>query len=104
MAVKKIHEAEQYAHDVVNGKIVSCELLRLCCERYFRDLNNALDKGWYFDVKAAEKQIRFIELMKHTEGEWAGSYIKLEPWQKFFVCQLFGWKKVDGTRRFRYAH
>lgn len=104
MAVKKIHEAEQYAHDVVNGKIISCELLRLCCERYFRDLNNALDKGWYFDAKAAEKAINFVQLMKHTEGEWAGKQFLLEPWQKFFLWQLYGWKRADGTRRFRYAH
>ena len=104
MAVKKIHEAEQYAHDVVNGKIVSCELLRLCCERYFRDLNNSLDKGWYFDAKAAEKAINFVQLMKHTEGEWAGKQFLLEPWQKFFLWQLYGWKRADGTRRFRYAH
>lgn len=104
MAVKKIHEAERYAYDIVNGKILACELMILCCKRYFNDLQQALDKGWYFDQKAALKEIVFLEMMKHTEGEWAGKQFLLEPWQKFFIWQLYGWKKADGTRRFRYAH
>lgn len=104
MAIKKIHEAEQYAHDILDKKILSCKLIQLTCKRYFSDLQNALDKGWYFDRKDAEKHIRLIEMLKHTEGEWAGMPLLLEPWQKFFIWQLFGWKKADGSRRFRYAH
>ena len=85
MAVKKIHEAEQYAHDVVNGKIVSCELLRLCCERYFRDLNNSLDKGWYFDAYRYLNEVmqRAAQTLR-CRLTWGGDWIKLRDgvhWQ-----------------------
>ena len=34
-------------------------------------------------------------------GEWAGSPFTLEPWQVFIVGSLLGWKRANGTRRFR---
>lgn len=50
--------------------------------------------------------------MPHVKGKWAkkdpetgeARKIKLEPWQKFALCSLFGWvKKSNGTRRFTRA-
>lgn len=77
----KLHPAEQYAHDVRDGKLTVCEYVRLAVERYFTDLGNALDRGWHFGRKAAARAIRFIESLKHTKGEWAGRKFLLEPWQ-----------------------
>ncbi len=93
-----------YAQQVRSREILTCELVQLAVERYFRDLDNALDKGWYFDRKAAQRAISFIEKLKHTKGEWAGQRFKLEPWQQFTLWNIFGWKNADGTRRFRYAY
>ncbi|MDL2319828.1 terminase large subunit [Alistipes sp. OttesenSCG-928-B03] len=101
---KKLHAAEQYAQDVRDGKVTVCEYVRLAVERYYTDHDNALDRGWYFDRKAAQRAIRFIESLKHTKGEWAGQKFLLEPWQKFIVWNLFGWMLADGIRRFRYAY
>lgn len=44
-----------------------------------------------------------MELMPHVKGsEWAGQLIRLEPWQCFIECNLFGWvHKTTGFRRFR---
>lgn len=46
--------------------------------------------------------------MPHTEGEWATprgkrtNLIRLEPWQCFCICVLYGWvRKSNGRRRFR---
>lgn len=100
----KLHPAEQYAYDVRDGKLTACEYVRFAVERYFSDLENALDRGWYFDRKAAVRAIRFIENLKHTKGEWAGRKFLLEPWQQFIVWNIFGWMLSDGTRRFRYAY
>lgn len=100
----KLHPAEIYAAEVSTGKVVTCEYVQLAVKRYFDDLDNALDKGWHFDKKAASRAIRFIESLKHTKGEWAGQKFLLEPWQQFIVWNLFGWKLSDGTRRFRYAY
>lgn len=104
MAVVKKYPAELYAEQVRSGEILVCEYVRLAVERYYADLDRALDMGRYFDKKAAMRAIRFIEKLKHTKGEWAGQRFRLEPWQQFVLWNIFGWKNADGTRRFRYAY
>jgi phage terminase large subunit-like protein len=55
-----------------------------------------------FDPRRAEVAIRFIaEQMTHVEGEKAGQSLTLEPWQQAVVGCVFGWKRPDGTRRYR---
>ena len=83
----------------MSGEISVCKWIKFACERHNRDLTR---EDLYFDEAAAERAIKFIQLMKHVKGKWAGKYIKLEPWQKFFVGSLFGWKwKATELRRFR---
>jgi len=101
---KKLHTAEVYAEQVLSGEVLTCELVQLAVKRYFANIDNALERGWYFDRKAAARAIKFIESLKHTKGEWAGQRFKLEPWQQFVVWNIFGWKLADGTRRFRYVY
>ena len=104
MAAVKKYPAELYAEQVRSGEILVCEYVRLAVRRYYTDLDRALDKGWYFDKKAALRAIHFIEKLKHTKGEWAGQRFRLEPWQQFVLWNIFGWKNADGSRRFRYAY
>lgn len=104
MAAVKKNPAELYAGQVRSGEILVCEYVRLAVERYYADLDRALDMGRYFDKKAAMRAIHFIEKLKHTKGEWAGQRFRLEPWQQFVLWNIFGWKNADGTRRFRYAY
>ena len=104
MAAVKKYPAEFYAEQVRSGAILVCEYVRLAVERYYADLDRALDEGRYFDKKAAMRAIHFIEKLKHTKGEWAGQRFRLEPWQQFVLWNIFGWKNADGTRRFRYAY
>ncbi len=61
------------------------------------------DFGYYFDGMAAENAIDWIEYYcTFTKGEWSGRPLLLEPWQKAFVANLFGWKSInDNTRRYR---
>lgn len=43
--------------------------------------------------------------MPHVKGPKAGARIKLELWQKFIICVVFGWiVKATGYRRFRRAY
>jgi phage terminase large subunit-like protein len=96
-----LHPAEQYALDVIDGKIVACKWVRLACERYFYDLEHGHERGLYFDRDAAERKIRMASLLKHSKGQWAGEFLHLEPWQQFIDWNVFGWMREDGTRRFR---
>ena len=56
----------------------------------------------WFDYKAARKTIAFIEeCCTFTQGERAGQPFLLEPWERSIVANTFGWKRPDGSRRFR---
>ena len=69
------------------------------CERHLFDLKH--DDRYYFDLKAANRALKFMSLLRHFEGPLAGQPWKLEPWQVFIVSSIFGWKRKDGTRRYR---
>ncbi|MDR2173652.1 MAG: terminase large subunit [Burkholderiales bacterium] len=104
--------ANGYARRVVAGDIPACRLHRLACERQLRDLKRA-GRGWTyrFDDGAANRICQFIELLPHIKGEWARPQfidgamqypkIKLEDWQCFVLCVVFGWVNNEtGRRRF----
>lgn len=58
--------------------------------------------GADFDETAAQLAIDFFsECLVHIEGAVAGQPFHLEPWQQAVVGNLFGWKRPDGTRRYR---
>ena len=95
---------QEYIDGVLSGKIVVGELMRLAVERHVRDLGQQLDTGLVFDERAGNRAVRFIEHLKHTKGKWAGRPLMLEGWQKFIVASIFGWKRPDGTRRYRRAY
>lgn len=58
--------------------------------------------GLYFDVKAAKFAVGFIEnCCTHIRGELAGQPFTLQPWERGLTANLFGWKRPDGTRRYR---
>ena len=96
--------AEEYARDVLAGTIPTCRWVRLACERHLRDLETGDERGLRFDPGAAALVIAFFSQLKHSKGEWAGQTIRLEPWQQFILWVLFGWKRADGTRRFRTSY
>lgn len=99
-----LHPAEQYARDVISGKIIACKWVRLACERHVHDLKHAHKRGLYFDAGAAEYVLRFISMLRHSKGKWGrgrGEFIRLEPWQQFIIWVAFGWMRADGMRRFR---
>jgi phage terminase large subunit-like protein len=93
---------QRYVDGCLSGEIPVCEQIRFACERHNRDLTR---EDIYFDEAAAERVVKFIQLMKHVKGKWAGQYIVLEPWQVFFIGSVFGWKWSEtGLRRFREAN
>ncbi len=106
-----VAKANKYARDVVSGKIPAGLYVRQACERHLKDLGRRAKAYPYkFSSVSAEHACDFIEKLPHTKGKWAVAtrgnpssvLIKLEPFQCFIVCVLFGWlQKADGLRRFR---
>jgi phage terminase large subunit-like protein len=66
----------------------------------------AVANGCWFDVPAATRVCTFFErFLRHSKGEWAGQPFKLLPFQRDEIIKpLFGWKRADGTRRYRTAY
>lgn len=95
------YTADQYVADVLSGEIVACKWVRLACQRHVDDLAHGHERGLWFDERAAKLNIAFYSLVNHWKGEWAGRPIALSPWEQFINWSVYGWKRADGTRRFR---
>ena len=61
---------------------------------------------FYFDDQAADRAVSFFERgLKHIKGEWAGQPFILDEWQSDQIVRpLFGWKRPDGSRKYRTAY
>jgi len=65
----------------------------------------ASDRGLWFDEDAVLRVVEFFARLRHWKGEWAGVPFWLEEWQVTdIIAPLFGWKRADGSRRFRTAY
>lgn len=85
-----------YPWDVLEGKILTCENIKLACKR-FMDFLDMEDR--YFDVGDVERTIRFFERFRHFTGQYNNKPFILQEWQKFMICGIYGFKwKKDGTR------
>ena len=85
-----------YPWDVLEGKILTCENIKLACKRFigFLDMEDR-----YFDVGDVERTIRFFERFRHFTGQYNNKPFILQEWQKFMICGIYGFKwKKDGTR------
>ena len=86
----------KYAQDVVEGRIVACESIKLACKRYI---------SWFdrddieFDYDDVDKKIDLVRKMKHSKGIHARTNFELLPWQQFAFAGIFGWKWKDSGYR-----
>ena len=95
----------EYAEAVVAGVIVAGPHVRNACRRHLLDLENGHLRGLRFDQQAATYAFEFFEtVLKLSEGQFEGRAFELHTSQAFIIGSLFGWKREDGTRRFRRAY
>jgi phage terminase large subunit-like protein len=97
LLVEMTDRATAYARDVLDGRYVVGELVRLACERHLRWIEEAAEPGSPFrwEPERSEKAIDFFLLCKHFEGPKAGEPIVLEPWQCFSIGPVYGWRALD---------
>lgn len=82
------HIYTAYAEDVVSGKITACSYVQMACKRYL---------SWFdrndieFRTDKVDRVVNFISKLKHCTGSFKGKTFKLEPWQFFVICGIFGW-------------
>lgn len=94
-----------YAKSIREGEKVACKELQQAVERFFQDLENP---DYWMDSKAPEFCIQIIEkTLCHQQGEkldgtpLRGTQFNLEPYQKFIIYNLVGFK-LAGTDIVKY--
>ena len=90
----------EYAESIRDGRKIACQELKQAVDRFFLDLDNP---EYEMDPKAPEFCIGIIEkTLCHQQGEkldgtpLRGTPFLLEPWQKFIIYNLVGFK-LAGT-------
>ena len=97
------NELRKYAEECIAGKIPSCKKHKQSCQRFLNDLQK---RNWEYkwDEAQAQKIVTWFSYLRHSKGVLAGQPIILTTSQKFFICQLYGWRhKKTGYKRFTIA-
>ena len=102
----RLEEILEYAEDCIRHPEMNCRKHRWACERLIRDVKRANDRDpsfpYYWDEEEADRIVKWFAHLRHSKGILAGHPIDLTPWQRFRLCQLYGWRREeDGRRRFR---
>lgn len=103
-----LEELKEYSNNCIQDKriseyedYISGEKHKWACMRFLRDIEK---EKWeyYWDEKEAQKIVDWFSYLKHSKGVLAGKPIILTKWQKFVLCQLYGWReKKTGRKRFK---
>lgn len=102
-----LDEIKEYAEKCINDKIPSCQKHKWACKRFLDDVKKSKEDDFLYEWNEAEAQniVDWFALLKHSKGILAGKPIELTDWQKFRICQLYGWReKKTGYKRFRRAY
>jgi phage terminase large subunit-like protein len=102
-----IDYAEMCLNDVrisENEDYISCKAHKWACMRFLDDIERSSLSSCSFrwDEREARLIVDWFRLLRHSKGVLAKKPIELTKWQKFNLCQIYGWrKKSDGRRRFK---
>lgn len=103
-------ELIQYANYCLEDKYIneykdyiSCQKHKWACKRFLNDLDRIGndDFPYIWNEEEAEKIVKWFTYLRHSKGVLAGKPINLTVWQKFDLCQIYGWRhKETGYKRF----
>lgn len=87
---------DAYIAGVLDGSVVVGGWIKKAVQRHLRDLERT---DIYYDPAAANYVIDFCQTFCIPSAQTEP--IKLMPWQQFCLAIAYGWKRLDGYRRFR---
>lgn len=94
-----LQRAKGYCNDILSGHIHAPPAIRANCER-FQELLKGKNRAYMVSEQKVRRVCRFAEMMPHVEG-FSGDLV-LEPWQCFFLANVFGvLHRSTGLRRYR---
>lgn len=81
------------------AELITAPPADLCGYDPRRDADEA---GCWFDLEAANKYVAFFpRVLELVTGKVAGRPFELMDYARDYVATLYGWKRQDGTRRYR---
>lgn len=93
-----LEELIQYSKDCISGKEISCKKHIWACERFLKDIEKDI---YIWSEEEAQRIVTWFSYLRHSKGVLAGQPIILTTWQKFNMCQLYGWREKNGSKRFK---
>lgn len=99
--VERSFDWEWYGREVIAGNIPVCRWTRLAVERHYRDIADGGKRGLYFSDAHAQHALESFLFLRHSKGEFKGRQFIPSPHQQFWIALTFGWRRGNGTRRFR---
>lgn len=101
---QRLDPTTAWATDVVDGRILSGEIVQCAAERHLRDLRDGAARGIHFQPEKAAHALGFLPaVLSITAGARYGEPFNPLPWHTFCVGSIFGWRKESGRMRFRSA-
>ena len=80
-----------------NDEVQTSKWIKLACKRYLSWFDR---EDVFFNEALIDKIFHFISLLKHFEGEFSNQKVKLLDFQKFLICQIYGFfYEADPTKR-----
>lgn len=82
---------------------ISCKKHKQACLRLLADVKKIPDPEYPYEWNETQAQmiVDWFAELRHSKGVLAGQPIILTKWQKFILCQLYGWRRKDnGLKRF----
>ena len=96
-----------YAEDAIDDKDGKTygKWVRLAARRFIADFKRSQHKRppFLFSPGQANRACAFVQELPHIEGTWATPTIELHSSHVFFLVNLFGFRDLDGHRRFSSA-
>ncbi len=90
---------DKYIEDVMSGKIVTGELVKLGVQRHLNDLERSKseDFPYLFSRSHADRVIAFMGKLRLTGGAFRGKFWKVEPFQAFYFAMVYGWVSKEAN-------
>ena len=96
-----------YAKQALGGDIVACQYVKQACQRALDDHARVPsdDFPYRFYPEFVDPILKFCRYVPHIKGVWARQVggFKLEPWQQFYVGELYGWRHRSDPYKRRYT-
>lgn len=85
---------QEYANDVIGGKVQACLYVRQACQRYLQFFDR-----YEFRTDKADKAVAWIERLRHSVGSFSGQPFILLPYQRWIVYNVFGFYHPGTDKR-----